>query len=92
MDRTREIGILKAIGAKSRTILIMFLAEGALIGIVGSRIGVPTGYGLSHVLGYVLSGFVSPQQNHVLQAPEVERTTVAPIFSWPWAIVAEFSQ
>jgi len=88
MERTREIGILKAVGAKSRTILTMFLAEAALIGIVGSLTGVPTGYGLSHVLSYVLSGFASPQQNHVFQTPEVERATVVPIFSWSWVIIA----
>jgi hypothetical protein len=39
MERTREIGILKAVEAKSRTVLIMFLVEAALIGIVGSLIG-----------------------------------------------------
>jgi len=88
MERTREIGILKAVGAKSRTILTMFLAEAALIGIVGSLTGVPIGYGLAHVLSYVLSGFVTPQQNHVFQRPEVERAAVTPIFSWEWAIIA----
>jgi len=85
MERTREIGILKAVGAKSRTILTMFLAEAALIGIVGSLIGVPIGYGLSHVLSYALSSFISPQQNSVFQ---VERATIVPIFSWQWAIIA----
>ena len=88
MERTREIGILKAVGAKSRTILTMFLAEAALIGVVGSLIGVPTGYGIAHVLSYVLSGFASPQQNHVFQAPEVEQATIAPVFSWSWVIIA----
>ncbi|MBE0512942.1 ABC transporter permease, partial [Candidatus Bathyarchaeota archaeon] len=87
MERTREIGILKAVGAKSRTILTMFLAEAALIGVVGSLIGVPTGYGISHVLSYVLSSFVSPQQNRVLQA-EAERAAITPIFSWSWVIIA----
>jgi len=87
MERTREIGILKAIGAKSRTVLIMFLAEAALIGIVGSLIGVPTGYGLSYVLSYAFSGFAS-QQNRVFQRPEVEQATIVPIFSWQWAMVA----
>lgn len=66
----------------------MFLAEGALIGIVGSLIEVPTDYELSHFLSYVLSGFVSPQQNHVFQEAEVERATVVPVFSLPWTIVA----
>jgi len=88
MERTREIGILKAVGAKSRTILTMFLAETALIGVVGSLIGIPTGYGISHVLSYVLSSFVSPQQNRVLQGPEAERAAITPIFSWSWVIIA----
>lgn len=57
MERTREIGILKAIGAKNRNILTMFLAEAALIGLVGGLLGVPTGYGLAHVLSYALSAF-----------------------------------
>lgn len=44
MERTREIGILKAVGAKNRTVLTLFLAETALVGLAGSLIGVLTGY------------------------------------------------
>ena len=88
MERTREIGILKALGAKSRTILTMFLTEATLIGVVGSLIGVPTGYGISHVLSYILSSFVSPQQNRVFRAPETESAAITPIFSWPWVMIA----
>jgi putative ABC transport system permease protein len=88
MERTREIGILKAVGAKSRTVLTMFLSEAALVGVLGSLIGVPTGYGLAHVLSYVLSSFVSPPQNHVFQAPEAEQATITPVFSWAWVIIA----
>ena len=54
MERTREIGILKAIGAKSRTVLAIFLAEATLIGVMGGLVGVFVGYGLSHVLAYAL--------------------------------------
>jgi len=88
MERTREIGILKAIGAKNRTVLAMFLAEAALIGLVGSLTGVPAGYGAAYLLSYVLSRFVTPQQNRIVGTPEVERATVTPIFSWSWVIVA----
>jgi len=87
MERTREIGILKAIGAKSRTILTMFLAESLLIGLIGSLVGVPTGYGLAHVLSYIIARFAAFQPGW-LRSPEVERATIAPIFSWPWVIVA----
>jgi ABC-type lipoprotein release transport system permease subunit len=74
-------GILKAVGAKNRTILIIFLAEAALIGIAGSLIRKPTGYGISYDLSYLFFGFSPLQQNNVFQALEVERTTIIPVFS-----------
>lgn len=40
LERTKEIGVMKAVGAKDRHILTMFLAEGAMIGFVGGWIGV----------------------------------------------------
>jgi len=89
MERTREIGILKAIGAKSRTVLGMFLAEAALIGIVGGLIGVFTGYGLSYALAFMLSSFIQPQQHDtVFQTPETQRLTIKPVFSSQWTIIA----
>jgi len=87
MERTREIGILKAIGAKSRTVLTMFLAESLLIGLVGSLVGVPTGYGLAHVLSYIIARFGTFQPDW-LRNPELESATITPVFSWLWVIVA----
>ena len=89
MERIREIGILKAIGAKSRTILTMFLTEAMLIGVMGGLIGVFMGYGLSYVLAYGLSGLVQPdQQGTGFQSPETQRMTISPVFSMEWTIVA----
>jgi len=89
MERTREIGILKAIGAKSRTVLGMFLAEAVLVGIIGGFIGAFTGYGLSYGLAQILSNFMQPQrQETVLQAPETQRMQISPVFSPEWTIVA----
>ncbi len=51
LERKREIGILKAMGLKRRDILGMFLAEGALMGAIGSG----TGAVLGMVLCYVMS-------------------------------------
>jgi len=89
MERTREIGILKAIGAKSRTVLGMFLAEAVLVGVIGGFIGIFTGYGLSYGLAQVLSSVMQPQrQETVLQAPETRSLTLNPVFSFEWTVIA----
>ena len=89
MERTREIGILKAIGAKSRTVLGMFLAEAVLVGVIGGFIGIFTGYGLSYGLAQVLSSLMQPQrQETVLQAPETRSLTLNPVFSFEWTVIA----
>jgi putative ABC transport system permease protein len=44
LDRMQEIGILKAVGATQREILILFLTDAALIGLAGGFIGLVLGY------------------------------------------------
>ena len=51
MERTREIGVLKAIGAKSRDVLFLFLSETVFTGIVGGFMGSAFGMLLSQVIG-----------------------------------------
>jgi putative ABC transport system permease protein len=89
MERTREVGILKAIGAKSRTVLSMFLTEATLIGIVGGIIGIFSGHGLSYALAYGLSNVLQPQrQNSIFATPGREKLTIEPVFSLEWTIAA----
>jgi len=89
MERTREIGILKAVGAKSRTVLAMFLSEAVLTGMIGGLIGIFTGYGLSFALAYVLANFIQPQQqDSAFQTAETQRMTINPVFSPGWTIIA----
>ena len=57
MERTREIGIMKAIGATNRNILEIFLMEAVLIGLLGGIIGDILGTGLSEILGAVLKNY-----------------------------------
>ena len=47
LERTREIGIMKAIGARNSEILIIFLAEAAIIGFVGGVLGLILGISVS---------------------------------------------
>ncbi len=50
-ERTREIGVRKAIGARERMIIIQFLAESVMISFIGSMIGLVLGVGLSQGVG-----------------------------------------
>ncbi len=49
LERRKEIGILKAMGLKRREVLRLFLAEGALMGGIGSLVGASLGLGLCYL-------------------------------------------
>lgn len=56
-ERTREIGIRKALGAKRGNILLQFLIEAALMSLIGGAIGVLVGWGISSLIsGLTLGG------------------------------------
>ena len=56
IERTREIGILKALGMKSRTVLFVFLSESMIIGLIGAAIGIISGWSLANVVAIIFSG------------------------------------
>lgn len=60
-ERTREIGIRKAMGATSRTIRNQFLAEAIVIGQIGGIVGIIFGISIGNVLSALIgSGFIVP--------------------------------
>ena len=52
-ERTREIGILKAVGAKNSTIVLIFLMESGIIGLIGGIGGMIPGLGLAKLIQVV---------------------------------------
>jgi putative ABC transport system permease protein len=56
MERTREIGILKALGMRGQTVLLIFLCESVIIGLIGAAIGIGSGWVLANVVALVFRG------------------------------------
>jgi putative ABC transport system permease protein len=60
-ERTREIGLIKAIGGKSNSIRAQFLFESTLISLIGAIFGIILGVIVGNVVGLFLhTGFVVP--------------------------------
>jgi len=58
-ERTKEIGLRKAVGARRRDILQQFLIEAVTVTAVGGAIGVIVGYGLAYLLSFAMGFPVS---------------------------------
>jgi len=57
LERTKEIGVMKAVGAKNSHILAIFLIESGLMGLVGGIVGTLLGLGLSAVASRFIERF-----------------------------------
>lgn len=56
IERTREIGIMKVIGAEVGNIRVMFLMEAGMIGLIGGVVGVMLSYAVSYIINTVAVG------------------------------------
>ncbi|MBU2561316.1 MAG: ABC transporter permease [Nanoarchaeota archaeon] len=57
VERTKEIGIMKSVGARNSTIMLIFLIESGLLGAVGGAIGVALGLGIGKIAEIVAMQF-----------------------------------
>lgn len=73
-ERTREIGIRKALGAKERYILMQFVIEAAVTSAIGGIIGILCGYGLSSVATTIISQMI---EDTLIVAPSAASITLA---------------
>ena len=56
MERAKEIGLTKALGAADWEVYLLFLSEAALVGVIGGLLGCAVGAGLSQVIGLSIFG------------------------------------
>ena len=58
IERTKEIGIMKAVGAQNKDILFIFMIESGLLGLTGGAIGIALGIGLSKFVEFLAFKFL----------------------------------
>lgn len=61
VERQREIGVMRSVGARSRTVVAQFMVEGMLVGVLAWIVAIPLAIGLAYALTELLpiSGFIT---------------------------------
>ena len=75
-ERTREIGIMKAIGGSDSEIMRIFFIEASLIGLLGGAFGVIAGWGIDRVANVLANQWITRQAGQNFRLVE--------FFSIPW--------
>ena len=76
-ERTREIGLRKALGARKTDILIQFLTESSVLSLFGGLIGIALGWAISLVVGQIAAASDTP----IVPAIGIDVILLATIFS-----------
>lgn len=86
LERTREIGLMKAIGATNRDVLSIFLGEAAGIGFLGGLGGVAVGYLVNLAINVLTLPYMS-QQAAEMGAPPPEAVVFTPLWLPVFAVL-----
>lgn len=88
LERVKEIGIMKSVGAQNSEIFNIFLFESAFLGFVAGTLGTALGWGLSYLGGAILDnlgwGFLSPHFSIYLFAGCIAFATLTGAISGAW--------
>jgi len=76
-ERTREIGLRKALGARKRDILIQFLAESSLLSLFGGVIGIGLGWAIAAIVGRIAAASNTP----LIPVVGIDAVLLATLFS-----------
>lgn len=93
LERTREIGLMKAVGATNRHVLSVFLGEAAGIGFLGGLGGVAVGWGLGQVINVFVMSYLAGQSVQTGAPPPtvaVYTPLWLPLFSLVFATIIGF--
>ena len=83
-ERTREIGLLKAMGATNRDILLLFLTESGAIGLIGGLGGNVVGWSVGRLADVVVGAYIARQT--VMQSGAAEVPDVSVIHTPMWLL------
>ncbi|QQS49182.1 MAG: ABC transporter permease [Acidobacteriota bacterium] len=79
-ERTREIGVMKAIGGSDGEIMRIFFVEASLIGLAGGALGVLGGWGIDRIANLLANRWIAQQAGQAMRHVE--------FFSIPWYLSA----
>jgi putative ABC transport system permease protein len=71
MERTHEIGVMKAIVAKNRDVLSLFLLESSMVSLIGGAAGCLLGWGVAKLMSFLGSMLMTGMELEAIVKPEV---------------------
>ncbi|NDJ54517.1 MAG: ABC transporter permease [Chloroflexi bacterium] len=87
LERTREIGLMKAVGASNRDVLTVFISEAAAIGLIGGIGGIIAGIGVAEIIDFIGGQFIAAQATAQGGAADPVSLSVTPLWLPIFALI-----